>query len=117
MRQLLERLILLEAKGDVTGASVKRSLNADDLRLDFHDKSIMTRQVDVAPGVAVKEMRGTKMMKRRLVPGGKSKYRAIAYQGKDAKPRWSSSGDVDLKAAVTWINRSREEAGRHYKEG
>lgn len=108
-----------EAAGRVTEALVKRKLKGDDFRLDFHDKSKMTRMVDVAPGVSVTENKGTKLVKGRLVPSGPSKYKATAYQGPShggAKGRWGSSGDVDLKAAVKWINEHKDEAERQYKK-
>lgn len=108
-----------KAAGRVTEALVKRKLKGDDFRLDFHDKSKMTRMVDVAPGVSVTEIRGTKIVKGRVVPSGASKYKATAYEGPShggAKGRWGSSGDVDLRAAVKWINEHREEAERQYKK-
>jgi hypothetical protein len=60
----------------VTKSSIMRALKKDDFRLDYRDKKIMTRQVEVLPGVNVTEIKGTKINKKRseLVPSGPSKF-------------------------------------------
>ncbi len=116
--RLTSNLRSITSAARVSKSSIMRALKKDDFRLDFHDKRIMVKSAELSPGVSIKEIRGTKVIKNRLAPSGPSEFDVTVYKGLSGpnKGRWESSGRTDINSAVSYANKHAEEAGRLYQQ-
>jgi len=112
INESLHRIRLQLGGAPVTARAVKAALAGEHLWLDYRDKSRFSRQADVSPGISVKELRGTRMVRGRLAAAGPktATYQVKVYRGDDPRGRWDVVDAATLKAVVAVVNSRREAA-------